>query len=96
MTQTAFQMDIHNMERRYGNAVRNLLGHQRIPQENKEKILQFVEHCQAQDLSLARRLFYLQRLTKPTTGPPMIPSRDSITMLRRLNPNGAGGIERIM
>jgi len=51
MTQTTIEMDIHNMERRYGNAVRNLLGHQRIP------------HCQAQNLSLARRLFYLQRLT---------------------------------
>ena len=63
MTQTVFEMDIHNMERRYGNAVRNLLDHERIPQASKEKILQFLEHCQAQDLSLARRLFYLQRLT---------------------------------
>jgi len=63
MTQTTFEMDIHNIERRYGNAARNLLGHQGLPQETKEKILQFLEHCQAQDLSLARRLFYLQRLT---------------------------------
>lgn len=62
MTQTAFEMDIHNIQRRYENAARNLLSHQRIHQENKQKILQFLEHCQAQDLSLARRLFYLQRL----------------------------------
>jgi tRNA 2-selenouridine synthase SelU len=63
MTQTTIEMDIHNIQRRYENAVRNILGHQRIPQENKQKILGFLEHCQAQDLSLARRLFYLQRLT---------------------------------
>jgi integrase len=63
MTQTAFEMDIHNMQRRYENAARNLLGHGRIHEGNKKKILQFLEHCQAQDLSLARRLFYLQRLT---------------------------------
>jgi site-specific recombinase XerC len=63
MTQTTFEMDIHNIERRHRNAARNLNDHPGIPQETKEKIQRFLEHCQAQDLSLARRLFYLQRLT---------------------------------
>jgi hypothetical protein len=57
------EMDIHNICRRYENAIRNLDRHSGISGENKEKITEFLGHCSAQDLSIARRLFYLQRLT---------------------------------
>ena len=87
MTQTISEMDIHNMRRRYGNSVRNLLDHQRIPQASKEKILRFLEHCQAQDLSLARRLFYLQRLTiiAATLGRKSLPDADRADLERILS-----------
>ena len=63
MTQQNDEMDIHNIRRRYEKALRNLLDHKEIPEENKQRIPQFLEHLAAQDLSLARQLFYLQRLT---------------------------------
>jgi hypothetical protein len=63
MSKNPAEMDIHNIRRRYENAIRNLEHHSGICGENKEKIMEFLGHCSAQDLSIARRLFYLQRLT---------------------------------
>jgi len=77
MTKNALEIDIHNMQRTYENAARNLLSHQKIHPENKRKILQFLEHCQAQDLSLARGLFYLQRLTIIAATPGKKPFQDT-------------------
>jgi len=57
------ELDIHNMGRRLSNALNRLKNDGKIWPENKEKILEFVKHCSAQDLSIGRQLFYLQRLT---------------------------------
>jgi len=63
MSKNPSEMDIHNIHRRYENAIRNLEHHSGICGENKERIMEFLGRCSAQDLSIARRLFYLQRLT---------------------------------
>lgn len=51
------EMDIHNIRGRFENAIRNLQDHNRICPENKQKTLEFLEHCLVQDLSVARRPF---------------------------------------
>ncbi len=63
MTVPVAQRDIHNVARKFENAIRNLKAHNGVCPENKETILRFVEHCAADDLSVARRLFYLGHLT---------------------------------
>jgi hypothetical protein len=55
--------DIHNMERRYRNALRLLNENKTIHPENRRKILEFLTHCKAKELRKARQLFYLQHLT---------------------------------
>lgn len=57
-------VDIHNRSRRLDAAVKFLLNNKSILQENKQKILDFKEYCVAESLSVARQLFYLQRLTR--------------------------------
>jgi len=45
-------------------AVKLLIGSKPILNENKKRILEFRQHCVASGLSVARQLYYLQRLTR--------------------------------
>lgn len=45
-------------------AVKFLLRSESILDENKKKMLEFKQHCVASGLSVARQLYYLQRLTR--------------------------------
>jgi hypothetical protein len=60
MTQTTIEQDIHNMERRYENALRLLTENKNVHAENRAKILEFLTHCKAKKLRKARQVFYLQ------------------------------------
>jgi hypothetical protein len=55
------ELDIHNMGRRLSNALNRLKNDGKICSENRGKTLEFIKHCSAQDLSISRQLFYLQR-----------------------------------
>jgi integrase len=67
MTQTTIEQDIHNMERRYENALRLPTENKNIHPENRAKILEFLTHCKARELRKARQVFYLQHLTTIAT-----------------------------
>ena len=57
------RIDIHNYEDRLRRAVRFLKNHPSILEENKTKILAFIDHVKAEGLSLARQVSYTQWLT---------------------------------
>ena len=64
MTHVVVEEDIHKIQRRYENATRNLTENQIIPEPNKQKIRDFLaEYGVTHELSTARKLFYLQKLT---------------------------------
>ncbi|MFO7872068.1 MAG: site-specific integrase [Candidatus Undinarchaeales archaeon] len=54
--------DIHNYDQRLKSAVRRLKEDKKIPQKNKDLILEFKEDCEAENLSTCRVEFYLIRL----------------------------------
>jgi len=57
------RIDIHNYENRLHRATRFLKNHPNIHDENKTKILAFIDHIKAESLSLARQVSYTQWLT---------------------------------
>jgi hypothetical protein len=68
MTHIIVEEDVHKIQRRYENATRNLNGNKTIPEPNKQKIRNFLaEHGVTHELSTARKLFYLQKLTTIAT-----------------------------
>jgi integrase/recombinase XerD len=68
MTHIIVEEDIHKIQRRYENATRNLNENQIIPEPNKRKIREFLaEYGVTHELSMARKLFYLQHLTTIAT-----------------------------
>jgi integrase len=68
MTHVIVEEDIHKIQRRYENATRNLTENQIIPEPNKQKIRDFLaEYGVTHELSTARKLFYLQKLTTIAT-----------------------------
>jgi hypothetical protein len=55
-------IEIHNYQQRLERAVGFLKKHQEIA-ENKAQILKFLEHIEAENLSLARQVSYVQWMT---------------------------------
>jgi integrase/recombinase XerD len=56
------KIDIHNWDRRYELTLARLMSNKRISDTNRKFILNFVEECRANNLSLARRVKYLYTL----------------------------------
>ena len=57
------ETDIHNFKRRLERAIKFLNAHPGVSQHNKALVMQFLDRLKAEDLSLARQMGYVQRLT---------------------------------
>jgi hypothetical protein len=56
--------DIHEYNRRMGRALKRLNDHPGISEENKRRLLEYLECLEDEGLSLARRVTHLVRLTR--------------------------------
>jgi len=60
------KVDIHNYPRRMERALRHLGKHQEISEHNKQKLQEYLEYLEDEEISLARRVTQLVRLTRIT------------------------------